>query len=424
MDGGDSPLERWVINCMVEANQPKAPDDLLKLCDPTIVDGLLKQFNMGETDFSTSNEKWQDILFNMAGVMREVLLAWEQGTLAAADVKRILDSVRGRMCCIPLAAAAWLCAYMRTAPHHTLLKPINMVQQLLSPPNTDDENLRERWQLTCEIIRKMQRDVQLPLQPKSGRHLVSRQPASEQLHLAWSAAMSRAWLNHTSARTFHCLLDTAGPRWLVSSVLQELLKLRYSDQLERGVELALAIFHVDIRSCTIQLLTNSLPQILHNSLQADALVEPQLSTLAKLTSHCVYSACTISEDIPIEDFIPNKRIRVESSEEQVANSLKQLLMTLEMRMHDGQVTQQTYFTFQLIKNLVRVRSPRPAIILSAIPPTLGSLLLKTLPDLFTSGMLLHLHDLNTTQGRSLAARDMCVLRNYILRNTKASNSTS
>lgn len=72
----------------------------------------------------------------------------------------------------------------------------------------------------------MQRDVQLPLQPKSGRHLVSRQPAREQLHSAWSAAVTRGWLDHTSARTIHCLVDTAGSSWLVSAVLSELLQLR------------------------------------------------------------------------------------------------------------------------------------------------------------------------------------------------------
>jgi hypothetical protein len=85
----------------------------------------------------------------------------------------------------------------------------------------------------------MQRDVQLPLQTKSSHHLISRQPAIEQLHAAWSAAIRRGWLDHSSAKTLHCLLDTAGPRWLVSAVIQELLKLRYRDQLQRGVDLAL-----------------------------------------------------------------------------------------------------------------------------------------------------------------------------------------
>lgn len=123
--------------------------------------------------------------------MQEVLIAWEQGALAPADVKRILDAVKGHMYCLPLAAAAWLCAYMRTAPQDTLLKPANMVQQLLAQPAVEEVSLRERWQLTCDIIKKMQKDVQLPLKLKSGRHLVSRQPATEQLHSAWTAAICR-----------------------------------------------------------------------------------------------------------------------------------------------------------------------------------------------------------------------------------------
>lgn len=74
-----------------------------------------------------------------------MLVAWEQGALVAADVKRILDAVRGRMYCLPLAAAAWLCAYMRTAPEDMLLKPVNMVQQLLAPPAAEEDSLNERY---------------------------------------------------------------------------------------------------------------------------------------------------------------------------------------------------------------------------------------------------------------------------------------
>lgn len=217
-------------------------------------------------------------------------MAWEQGALVTSDVKRILDAVRGRMCCLPLAAAAWLCAYMRTAPQENLLKPVNMVQQLLAPPIIEEDLLRERWQLSCEIIRKMQRDVQLPLQTKSSSHLISRQPAVEQLHSAWVEAMKRGWLDHSSAKTLRCLLDAAGSRWLVSAVVQELTKLRYRNQLQRGVDLALAAFHVNIGACTLELLSHVLPQLLYNDLQADSLMEPQLLALAHLTSYCVYTA--------------------------------------------------------------------------------------------------------------------------------------
>jgi mediator of RNA polymerase II transcription subunit 24 len=77
---GESLFEQWVRSCMVERQRPKAPEQLLRLGDPLTIEMLLQQFNAGETDFKP-NVKWQDVLFNMAGVMHEVLVAWEQGAL-------------------------------------------------------------------------------------------------------------------------------------------------------------------------------------------------------------------------------------------------------------------------------------------------------------------------------------------------------
>lgn len=293
---GDSLFELWVRNCMVEPHKPKAPEQILSLCESSVVETLLQQFNSGETEFKTCM-KWQDVVFNIPGVMHEVLIAWEQGALAPADVKRILDAVKGRMYCLPLAAAAWLCAYMHTAPEDTLLKPLNMVHQLLAPPEVEEVLLSERWQLMHDLIRKMQKDMQLPLKPKSGRNFTSCQPSTEQLHTAWTNAIRRGWLDHNSAKTIHSLLDTAGPSWLVSAVLQELMQLKYRDQLQRGVDLALALFHVSIKECTIELLNHSLPQLLCNNVQADSLKEPQLSALALLTSFCIYTVADLTGNV-------------------------------------------------------------------------------------------------------------------------------
>ncbi|KAF5304438.1 hypothetical protein FQR65_LT07968 [Abscondita terminalis] len=414
---GDSAIEQWVKDCMVEVNKPKPPEQLLRLSDPAFVDSLLQQFNDGESDFKTPL-KWQEVLFNMAGVMKEVLVAWEQGSLLPADVKRILDAVRGRMCCLPVAAAAWLCAYMRTAPQDTLLKPVNMVQQLLAPPVAEDDSLRERWQLSCEIIRKMQRDVQLPLQPKSVCNTSFRQPATEQLHNAWLKAICRCWLDHSSARNMQCLLEMAGARWMVAAIVQELLQLRNRDELERGVELALAIFQLDMQSCAYELLSHVLPQQLHNSLQSDTLIEPQLSALALLTSYCVYAACdlaptTIEEVMPPPVKFP--RLSDSSSSDPITIPLRRLFTALETSIQDGQVTQQTYFAFQLLCNLVEVSSPSTPSILAAIPPALIADLLTTLPELFNPPLLLHLHDVNTQSGRTNMAKDLCMLRNYQLK---------
>ncbi|XP_031353097.1 mediator of RNA polymerase II transcription subunit 24 [Photinus pyralis] len=414
--GGDSTLEQWVRECMVEVNRPKPPEQLLRLSDPIFVDSLLQQFNVGESDFK-SPVKWQEVLFNMAGVMKEVLVAWEQGALAPADVKRILDAVRGRMCCLPVAAAAWLCAYMRTAPQDTILKPVNMVQQLLSPPIAEDDSLRERWQLSCEIIRKMQRDLQLPLQAKSVGNMVFRQPATEQLHNAWLKAISRGWLDHNSGRNMQCLLEMAGARWMVAAIVQELLQLRDRDELERGVDLALAIFQLDIEACARDLLSHVLPQQLHNSLQSDTLIEPQLSALARLASYVTYSACDLS--VKSEEVVPPPakfpRLLESSGSDSITVPLRHLLTALEGTVQDGQITQQTYFAFQLLFYLVDVRSNSTPLILAAIPPALIADLLRTLPELFNSPLLLHLHDVSTQSGRTNMAKDLCMLRNYQLR---------
>ncbi|XP_018325245.1 mediator of RNA polymerase II transcription subunit 24-like [Agrilus planipennis] len=426
----DSFVEQWVRECMVEPNRPKASDQLLKLCDATTVDLLLQQFNAGESDFKGNSVKWHDIVFNIPGVMREVLVAWEQGALLPADVKRILDAVRGRMCCLPVAAAAWLCAYMKTAPQDTLLKPVNMVQQLLAPPPLPEEdNHRERWLLSCEIIRRMQRDIQLPLQSKISGNISFRQPAAEQFHNLWMKAVKRGWLDHSSAKTVQGLLETAGPRWLVYSVVHELTQLRYRNQLSRGVDIALALFHFDIYKCCLELLCYVLPQHLINSKQADEIVDPQLSAVAKLTSYCLYATCeliTAKNDRDIESGPPSQKISRLSETCYDAKSnpsidvllpfLRQMLIALETTLQEGHVTQQIYFALHLLKYLVETYSPITTIILSAVPPSLVSGLLKILPEHFGSAFLLHLYDIHTTSGRSNMAKDLCLLRNYQLKN--------
>ncbi|XP_050518616.1 mediator of RNA polymerase II transcription subunit 24 isoform X1 [Diabrotica virgifera virgifera] len=423
---GDSLFEQWVKSCMVERNKPKAADQILRLGDPVIIQSLLEQFNSGESEFKPGI-KWQELLFNIPGVMHEVLVAWEQGTLVPQDVKRILDAVRGKMCCLPIVAAAWLCAYMRTAPQDTLLKPINMVQQLLNTPGSEEDNFNDRWQLTCEIIRKMQRDVQLPLPQKSGHYLVSRKPATEQLGEAWKLGIVRGWLDHNSARTLHCLLETAGTRWLVSAVIQELVKLRYRDQLQRGIDLALAMFHVDIVGCTRQLLSHVLPQLLYNDIQADGLMEPQLPALAYVTSYCVFTAWDALQSMEDVDTDPPvaKMSRLSDTKEEEAKPLEQLLTALRQLLYmfegviqEGSITQQTYFAFYLIKSLVEVKVPTASAVLAAIPSSLISDLLKTMPDLFSYPLLLHIHDVTSTAGRINMAKDLCILRNYYLKNAK------
>lgn len=88
---------------------------------------------------------------------------------------------------------------------------------------------------------------------------------------------------------------------------------------------------------------------------------------------------------------------------------------METGLQNGLVTQQMYFAIYLLRSLVRVQFSTAAEIFKAIPPSLVSQLLKTLPELFDPSILLHLHDVHTTSGRTNTAKDLCILRNYQLR---------
>lgn len=150
-EGGDSFFELWVRECMPERNKPKSPQRMLQSLDPARVDALLAQINSpdipGSPDFKSSNLKWHVTCQSAMGAVKELLCAWESGVLSAGDVKRALDGLRAAACCLPVCAAAWLCAYMSITHQDALLKPMNMVQHFLTPLPGDEmpDNLKERY---------------------------------------------------------------------------------------------------------------------------------------------------------------------------------------------------------------------------------------------------------------------------------------
>ncbi|KAJ8983733.1 hypothetical protein NQ317_007256 [Molorchus minor] len=148
-----------------------------------------------------------------------------------------------------------------------------------------------------------------------------------------------------------------------------------------------------------------------NTDEADTLMEPQLPALAYLTSYCIYTAWnSLSEDSDGEPVAKTPRLcdSLEESKplDKLISSLSQLLNMFEGGIQEGTITQQTYFVFYLIKSLVEVKISSVNSVLTVIPPTLITYLLKTLPELFSCPLLLHVHDVCTTSGRINMARDL------------------
>ncbi|XP_046388735.1 mediator of RNA polymerase II transcription subunit 24 [Ischnura elegans] len=497
-EGGDSFFEQWVRECMVERGRPKCPETMLKRCDPSKVDALLSQFNAGDIDFKMGQVKWHEMCLNVPAAIREVLFAWEQGSLSPTDVKRVLDALRSRMCCLPVCAAAWLCSHMQILHQDALLKPMNMVQQFLTTlPNEDiiqQDNFKERSSLMFQIIRKMQYDVHPPTLSKSkvltlSHCIVSHLPISEQLQTIWGGIHKRGWVTVEATHTLESLLNTGGSQWFVSNLVKEVLKYHYREDLDKAVDLAFAIFHLDIENCNLALLLHVLPQYLQNQMQREQLVEPQATALAQLCAYCVFSAVeaqggvenTVSssssvsgsgngmniggngrggsrkrsrrdmEGEDLEGICPSKLLRLAPSlsmnttpepndaaalfgsvvgasstvgtqrrawsiPDPLQMALNELFQAFSVIVQDGEVSQQTHFVFKFLECVVKCGGrDRTGIVLQSMPSSLVPSLLRSLPDLFTTDLLLRLHDIRTVSGRRAAARDLCMLRNMTMK---------
>lgn len=143
---GNSFFEKWVRECMLERNKQKSPMNMVHLCDQTKVDELLVHLNSSEGNLKNSSVKWQDICSNVPGLLYHVLLAWENETISATEVKSNLDSLKMRLCSFSVCAASWLSSYMQVVQDEELLKPMNMVQQFLTTPTPDELSQQEHFQ--------------------------------------------------------------------------------------------------------------------------------------------------------------------------------------------------------------------------------------------------------------------------------------
>uniref|UniRef100_A0A1B6MRZ1 Mediator of RNA polymerase II transcription subunit 24 n=1 Tax=Graphocephala atropunctata TaxID=36148 RepID=A0A1B6MRZ1_9HEMI len=462
---GDSFMKQWVRECLVERGKPKSPDNMLQHCDPNLVEALLTQFTSIDSDFKMNGMTWHEVCFNMPGAIREVLVAWEQEALSVTDVKRILDAMQAPMCCLPVCAATWLCSYMQVSPQDALLKPMNMVQQFLKVLMSEElgkqNNYNERAALMVQIIRKMQFDVHTPALSKVkamglSHSIISKQPVSEQLESVWTSLLKQGWIGIEATHSLESLLNTGGAQWFVTNLVKELVKLRYRDDLDRAVDLLMAVFHLDIENCTLCLLQQVLPQYLHNRLQSEDLIEPQSSALAKLCAYCIFATSISSgssnsnsskrsrhkmESEDLEELCPaSKILRLDSSsspeaalmfltsgnkessspplQEPLSSALKEVFKALSViAERTAHVSQQTHFVFRLLEYIVRCGKDRARPVLQGMPNTLVPCLVRALPDLFTTDLILRLYDISTKNGRFATARDLCLLRNMKMRNS-------
>lgn len=266
-------FEKWVRDFMIEKNRNKSAMNMVHQCEQGKVDEFLTSISSSVNSSSssnsgsgggnsatigtnpsagdanaaasgalsttssssgkTSNLRWHETCLILPGVLYQLLVAWENDTISAADVKVHLDNIKSRLCAYSVCAASWLCSYMQIIRDDELLKPLNMVQQFCTLNAADDSkisnNLKERFHLTSQIIRKMQTDAHQNQKARSPiLDIVSNQPLEEQFHEVWRSVTNRGWLSIKAAQVLDNLLQSCGPYWLVSKMVNEVLYCKFS----------------------------------------------------------------------------------------------------------------------------------------------------------------------------------------------------
>lgn len=272
-ENGKTFFETWVRDCMVEKNKEKSPMQMVRAIDSHKVDELLMYFNTPDSPNKKLTMKWQDVCSNLSAVIYHILLAWENETLSAADVKNILENMRSKLLCFSVCAASWLCAYLQVVKQDELLKPLNLLQQLtaVSPEEISQKQenaYKERLGLTAQIIQKMQQTYNPSGNPKVrailSQNLVSNKIMAEIFDEQWKLVAESSWLPINTAQTFESLLQSCGAFWFVNKLVDKIFQCKFIKDMEKTKDIIFGIMHLDIEKCTIALLTELLPILLNN----------------------------------------------------------------------------------------------------------------------------------------------------------------
>lgn len=331
----------------------------------------------------------------------------------------------------------------------------------------DSSNLyyKERAGLMVAIIKRMFYDVH----PLSASHtklkhslhpymLVSRTPITELLEVEFGTLHTQGWLDLKLTHSLESLLTVGGPQWFCSSLIKLGMNFVHSPELQRSVDLLFAVFQLDIEACTLALLVHTLPSYLQNLSRLDALTEPCASALARLSVMCIYSALQSKasqkaatgsrkkggkksrREADLESFDgvdrPTKYRRVMGDvdmleledtpigmlpggsqsnlnlSELLNKAIDELFRLFGVIACDPTLTPRTHFVFLFLEHAVLCGKSQGRTLLQFMPISLVSKMMKCLPDLFTTELVLALCDTQTAVGRKAMAKMLCQLYNY------------
>nr|XP_054766813.1 LOW QUALITY PROTEIN: mediator of RNA polymerase II transcription subunit 24-like [Lytechinus pictus] len=343
---GDSFFETWVHHCMPDDTGTK-PLSGMTAADPNKIDMLLNQYHTG-MEFKTAQVRWSEVCLAIPYAIQHLLHAWEYGAVSEEHVSKLVDNLKGRVCCLPICCVAWLCSHMTSLSSNERSKAHRLLQMMMTSSTNSATSLQmydtERNSLMTTIVKKMSMSVlgsdsKIQREPAS---VVSSGPALppepntpslETLSATFKSIVQRGVVDKKSLTTMDALLTSGGALWFCRSIVLELTSLHRKDDLTTAVEIAVALFQVDIEQMTLTLLRRVIPRLLADLSNIDRLSNPRGKALAKLVVWCIAATLTSqnsfrdskSKESPSRVIRGRKRGRGDTEREVIINTVKRSL---------------------------------------------------------------------------------------------------
>lgn len=266
-----------------------------------------------DVEFKTSLVRWNDMVMASQLALRELLSAWNHVEEFPLEIiKLFLERLKGKLCCLAVAAMFWLFAQLKVVDESQRSKILSMLSDLQTPMEihsseklengTDPLTLhyKQRSELMTSIMKHMFEKylpsgkcanakadcVKLVINPMPIR--LSKTSLNELLD-----ATLKANKGHFSVKTiyeFDGLMALGGARWFTNQVVNSMFQHNEVCYLQEAVDFAFGLFHLDLEQCALVLLREIMPRYLLFKPQEENINEPKVSSLVKLSIITTFAA--------------------------------------------------------------------------------------------------------------------------------------
>ena len=142
--------------------------------------------------------------------------------------------------------------------------------------------------MMVNIGRKMPQELEEAGTRRPGAGLgLSLDTKEAELALVWEEMWGRGRLDIAGTKAIARVYTLGGAEWFETVLVEQLLGLVYSTDLDRATAAVFSLLHIDLVPCSLALLMHTLPRCLVGEGREQLLVHPGAKCLARLTVDCL-----------------------------------------------------------------------------------------------------------------------------------------